>query len=277
MRRRVGTNPYCEFCSTVVETESHVFFGCDFFASIWSGEPFSIDNFESVSNFAVGLDFIKKKLDEPRFELACMVLWNCWNLRNDWIHEEKRGVRDSVVRRSRDFLDSFKYAKFIFPVSEVPGLLDVWKHPESPFIKIDFDAAMFASRECRIAAVARDIEGECLRWRVQKLRGSPAPVVAEACAARLTCLLAQEMGWSHAHMEGDSMQVINALNNRDDDNNMPFSAVISACLSFISSFSSFHSSFVRRKGNVLAHNLAHISPLENDVLDGVIPPADLAR
>lgn len=33
-RRRVGSEPFCEFCKTAVETESHIFFHCPFFVSI---------------------------------------------------------------------------------------------------------------------------------------------------------------------------------------------------------------------------------------------------
>lgn len=277
MRRHVGTNPYCELCSTKVETEAHVFFGCEFFSSIWTDEPFAIRDLGSVSNFVAGLELLKKKLDEAQFGLACVVLWNCWNLRNDLLHNEARGDRDSLVRRSRDFLDSFKSAKFVFPIDSAPGLLDVWKPPDRPFIKINFDAAIYTNGEYRIAAVARDGAGDCVRWKVQKLRGSPAPVVAETCAARLACLLAQQMGWAHVQLEGDSMQVISALNHRDGDNLTPFSAVISACISLISSFSTFTASFIRRKGNLLAPNLAHITPLNVDVLDEVILPAELAH
>lgn len=93
----------------------------------------------------------------------------------------------------------------------------------------------------------------------------------EACAARVASLLAQEMGWSYIHLEGNSMQVINAFNDREDDNLMRLSAVISACVSLISGFSLFPASFIRRTDNSLAHDLAHISLINIDVLDGVIP------
>lgn len=76
---------------------------------------------------------------------------------------------------------------------------------------------MYDSGEYQIAAVAREAEGSCLRWRVKKLCGSLSPVVAKACAARLAFLLAQEMGWSHINLEGDCLHVIIALNDRDED------------------------------------------------------------
>lgn len=92
---------------------------------------------------------------------------------------------------------------------------------------------MFDSGEYQITVVARDATGLCIHWRVKKLRGTPSPVVAEACAARLAILLAQEMGWSHVHLESNCLQVIYALNDRDEECLQFFSVVISAGLSFM--------------------------------------------
>lgn len=39
MRRHVGTNPFCAFCSHKIETEAHIFFECPMFADIWMKAP----------------------------------------------------------------------------------------------------------------------------------------------------------------------------------------------------------------------------------------------
>lgn len=84
------------------------------------------------------------------------------------------------------------------------------------------------------------------------------------------------MGWDEVWIEGDCLEVINALNDKDPDCSRSFSAVISACISFTSYFSSFRASFIRRVGNVLAHSLAHFVLNDVDLLDGCILPAGLA-
>lgn len=168
MRRHVGSNSFVS-CSKEVKTEPHIFFGCTFFSSIWLAEPFVIESVFLVQNFTVGLNILKKNLEEASFGLACVVLWNIWNFRNECVHQEARGDRESLVRHSRDFPDSFKSARFTFPLSGAPGLISVWKPPENPFIKINFDAALYDSGKYQIAAVARDNEGVCLHWRVKKL------------------------------------------------------------------------------------------------------------
>lgn len=102
-------------------------------------------------------------------------------------------------------------------------------------------------------------------------------MVAEACAARLALLMAREMKWSHIHLEGDCLHVINALNDRYDDCLHSFGVVVSACVSFTPSFIAFHASFIRRVDNCLAHAFAHFFLSGSYVLDGFSTPTDLAH
>lgn len=101
-------------------------------------------------------------------------------LLNGRVHGSEGGERDSLVERIQRFLDSFQLARFMFPISPAAHGGVVWQRPEEPFVKVNFDAAVYDSGDYQIAAVARDSEGRCLRWRVQKFHGSPSPVVAEA-------------------------------------------------------------------------------------------------
>lgn len=52
VRRHVATNPFCDFCVHVVETETHTFFLCLFFEDIWQKEPFLLPTPVPAQNFA---------------------------------------------------------------------------------------------------------------------------------------------------------------------------------------------------------------------------------
>lgn len=73
------------------------------------------------------------------------------------------------------------------------------------------------------------------------------------------------------------MQVINALDYRNGNRLYCFGAVIYACVNLFPCFEGFRCSFILRVGNYLAHALAHFPLLDTLVLDGISPPADLAR
>lgn len=91
-----------------------------------------------------------------------------------------------------------------------------WQPPQSLFAKVNFDAVIFYSDSFQVAVVARDSGGSCISWSIKKFPGYPSPVVAGACAARFAILMAIAKGWTHIHLEGDSLQVVNAFNDRDE-------------------------------------------------------------
>lgn len=86
-------------------------------------------------------------------------------------------------------------------------------------------------------------------WSVRSFPGSPASVVGEACAARFAILMATEKGWSHMHLEGDCLQVVNDFNDRDAAGLRSFDVIISAGLELSSHFTAFRCSFTRRSSN----------------------------
>lgn len=55
-------------------------------------------------------------MSEELFRLTCVVLWNLWNYRNGMVHDSEVGERAKLVKRSRDFLNSYSSARFVFPV-----------------------------------------------------------------------------------------------------------------------------------------------------------------
>lgn len=109
------------------------------------------------------------------------------------------------------------------------------------------------------------------------MHGSPSPVVAEASAARLAILMALEKGWTHIHLEGDCLQVINTFKDRDVQGLRPFEIIVLACIELSSRFSRFTYSFVRRMSNCLAYAFAYLPLVDARSLHGVSPRAGLAH
>lgn len=268
---------FCEFCWADLETGTHILFHCPYFSSIWLEEPFNITHPIIASNFATGLINLRKMVSEELFLLACVVLWNVWNFRNGVLHDSAQGERSTIVARSKDFLDSYSSAIFTFPIRSPAPPIRPWQPPPAPFIKINFNAGFPTSTSHQIAAVARDSDHCCVGWAVRRLQGSPAPVVAEACAARFAIHMTLEKGWTHVHLEGDCLQVINTFKDGKSHGLSEFEVIVSASIGLASRFSNFACFFIRRLSNCLAHVFSHIVLLDTCSLDGVSIPADLAR
>lgn len=274
MRRQVGTDPYCASCETTIETESHAFSLVLFSVLLGGRNLFSLELQAAIPNFAAGICLLKEKLE---VELACVVLWNIWNFRNEMLHGSANGDRGLLVVRSKEFLNSFRSARFHFSVESAHLPTADWQAPRDSVIKVNFDAALFKSGTFQVAAVALDADGVCRGWSIRKFLGLPSPVIAEACAARHAILLARDKCWTYIHVEGDCLHVVNAINDRSGDGLCNFGTIISACVGLSSLFEHFHCYFIRRMVNRLAHELAHFSFPDGFVLDGVLLPAALAH
>lgn len=183
VRRHVVSNPYCDFCRIGVETGSHIFFECPFFGKIWSDPPFSLSSSVVAPNLAARLGWLRDKLDSAAFSLAVVVLWNIWNFRNGFQHGEDVGSTENIITCSQAFLDSYSSAQIFFPVAAVGPRTVSWQPPPAETIKVNLDAAILDSEWFQIAAVDRDYLGRWVGWSVRRIRGAPAPVVAEAYAA----------------------------------------------------------------------------------------------
>lgn len=276
-RRRVGSDPFCEFCKTAVETESHVFFNCPLFIRIWAEHPFNLSSPISAPNFVAGLQWVRAHTEDQIFLLAVVTIWNIWSYRNGFYHGSLVEDREGIVNRSKAYLKSYASARIGFPIATPLARTATWEPPQQPCVKIIFDAAILASGDYQIAAVGRDFSGVCVGWSIRRFRGSPEPVVAEACAARLALQLAQRHGWTHPLLEGDCLQVVHALQDNHGERLYSFGSIISACFALFPLFTVLNFSFIRRLGNCLAHALAHFPSLSDSGLDGISLPADLTN
>ena len=84
------------------------------------------------------------------------------------------------------------------------------------------------------------------------------PVEIEALAANKALMLAREMDIKEAVLEGDSLQVMQALKFKDTGL-APFGLLLQDSLDLSAGFSKLSYSHTKREGNTVAHNLAQLA------------------
>lgn len=129
VRRHIASNPYCFFCETQVETSSHLFFECDNFGSIWSSPPFNRDVQQIAASFAARFQFLWANLEREVFELACVVCWRFWDVRNQYIYGEDTYIPSDIIKWSIDFLANFRTANMVPSSIRGPAIASEWLPP----------------------------------------------------------------------------------------------------------------------------------------------------
>ncbi|XP_012842532.1 PREDICTED: uncharacterized protein LOC105962754 [Erythranthe guttata] len=216
-------------------------------------------------------------LGRDKLEMATIVTWKLWEIRNRKLHCELAMDFSEVLSWCDNFLAVYRQQLQPSPPSSRVERTEVWIPPPPDSHKVNFDAAFpVGSNFYRIAAVARDSQGMCIKWVTKRIRGRPSVADGEAHAAMLAAELAARHTWRSVILEGDCKTIIDAA-NEGDFHTYSFGAYLEGIFNLLTSVSHLKFQFVRRSCNRLAHYLASFD--SSDCCEGdSLPPhlADLA-
>ena len=106
-----------------------------------------------------------------------------------------------------------------------------------------------------LGVVIRDSRGQALASLSVQASLPFSPEIVEAMAAARAISFAQGLGFTSFVLEGDSINIIKALQS-DDESLSPYGHILSSAKSMVVAGSSIKYSHVGRSGNNVAHNLA---------------------
>ena len=146
--------------------------------------------------------------------LFSVVAWCIWTRRNRM--RERQPVWDvgDTLKRARELLQEFNDVQDIPTRSVIPRVETRWQPPGAGFFKINFDGAVFEDRKlASLGTVIRDESGLIIAALSQKVPLPSSVDTVEALVARRALIFAHEICIFKAVVEGDSLKVIQALNN----------------------------------------------------------------
>uniref|UniRef100_A0A2N9GCE4 RNase H type-1 domain-containing protein n=1 Tax=Fagus sylvatica TaxID=28930 RepID=A0A2N9GCE4_FAGSY len=150
--------------------------------------------------------------------------------------------------------------------SNAPSARTKWKPPISGRYKVNFDGAIFAeTNEAGLGAIIRNHWGEVMASLCQRIPYPHSVAAVEASAARTAVNLILELGFREVDIEGDSLEIINALLQNSPCFTL-YGHLITDTSIIAQNLNSFQFMHVKRDGNTVAHSLAkrarHCEPFE---------------
>ncbi|XP_074293841.1 uncharacterized protein LOC141621013 [Silene latifolia] len=137
----------------------------------------------------------------------------------------------------------------------------VWTPPGSGQWKLNVDAAVMGEAGCGMGIVIRNHTGGVERMGVQQVRERWDPDIAEAMAAGFGLRTALQMGLDNMVLESDCLALIIMLKSKSFPTNY-FGRMGKVVSDLASNFSCIRFNFTRREGNYVAHELAHLLPID---------------
>uniref|UniRef100_A0A2N9IDR3 Reverse transcriptase domain-containing protein n=1 Tax=Fagus sylvatica TaxID=28930 RepID=A0A2N9IDR3_FAGSY len=278
VRFRVNSTQ-CQLCNSGVETLEHLFIECPFARIAWYLSPWPI-RFNVISPLSIS-EWIKLILNPadllgcPKEEERHLTLFAAiccdmiWMKRNEATRKpEKVEPAKLAAQIKLNYTNHFQAREF---QAQTRFQFSGWDPSPPPSVKINFDAALLNGK-ASVAAVCRNHCGTILFiWADQVVCSNP--LIVEAQAALLASTKAVELGFHSVYLEGDALNVIQAIVEFPNEVFWTISNIARDISLLLSSIDFWHSSYVPRSCNSTAHNIAKWALFCN--ASGTIPISSL--
>ncbi|KAL9812154.1 putative ribonuclease H domain-containing protein [Arabidopsis thaliana] len=192
--------------------------------------------------------------------LPYWLLWRIWKVRNNVVFNNFRESPTNTALRSqaetRDWLNATQsQRRENVRIGTSTTSNTAWQPPPITHLKCNFDAGFnVQSLNATAGWIIRNHEGKPQHWGSLKLDHTSTPLEAETKALLAALQQTWVRGYKQVVMEGDCQTLINLANGSTSHSSI--ANLLEDIHFWASKFSSIHFSFVRRRGNKLAHDLA---------------------
>jgi hypothetical protein len=253
----------CPICGRSGETVAHILWNCPSAVDVWTECMKSIHKCSSADDSFLNIwMMLSRRLDAHEMQFVAVVARLIWLRRNKLIFDGVFQSPSMLYRMAQDQMAQFDEAESrrCAPRNEqihTPVLL--WKKPSFGVIKVNWDAAVDKEgQKMGIGIIARDHNGSIVAVLEASRKFITDPTTAEALAAWKMAELCVRMQLDNVVLEGDSLEVVQALNNKDCSWARYGTLINDAKLMLlcVQQWSIIH---VRRQANGVAHRIAKMA------------------
>ncbi|XP_021744937.1 uncharacterized protein LOC110710901 [Chenopodium quinoa] len=237
-RRGMNVDQLCPLCGECNECTLHMLVKCGDAKKVWYISPLRLE----VEGKRLGSGVTR--LGRP--------------IKMRWCFEGKRYEISEVIHRAVSMVGEFEQAQEIsYTIPPASTFDSCWKPPLEEVIKVNSDAAVFASSGVGFGGVMRDNVGDVVASTCFKLEGKFEVDVVEALAMRHALNIAIESGFRSVCLETDCLKLHNHL-VKCMTPSTAFGMIVKDILQLALACHHVSFSFVRRSDNRVAHELAKL-------------------
>lgn len=218
-KRHILSDSSCSLCEDHPEDVLHCLWLCDYAKCVWfSNQTFCLPRTRVFRSFGDLANFILTETSSNSTTLFSMVAWSIWTRRNKLRAKQQVWDVSDTIKNAKDLLQEFRDVQSLSLRPLVQREVVRWKPPSSGLFKINFDGALFDNLALAgLWIVIQDEQGLIIAALSQRIPLPSSVVMVEALAARRALIFAQEISISTVEVEGDSLQVIRAIQNQKQD------------------------------------------------------------
>lgn len=265
-KKKLVKSALCLICFQEAETVEHTFLLCGWTRSVWFGLQIQCspdrNNISTLHEWmSMKFEEFSRQQDFKDFVISslCCALWAIWKERNLVVFEKTQPNPTATVAMANILhIDYFSFWKSTNQGSD-PCNMDlgancIWRPPPMGMLKLNSDSCFNQSRNTAHAGIIiRDEKGEVYTG-LTKFFPASSPLLTEALSLREAMIFAESLGIQRLIVESDCLELIKAC--REDIKRGEIFGLIKDILSIKNKFQQIGFTWISRKGNQVAHQIA---------------------
>jgi hypothetical protein len=277
--RGIQCSILCPRCLQGEETISHLFMECDRATRVWFGSNLGIKFSMNQTQFMEWLFYCISTLKKEDICFIAAIIYGIWWARNKMVFDNYDMEDKAIIEKAYASVLEYQRVNMSKPNNEHTSSYNYqrttqiarnqhrtnqlintkWRKPRVGIIKANSDANLFVDGWWGLGAIFRDESGQVLASSTWLMPGFNDPATAEACALYLTVKPAIDCCFLTVEFESDCAKVVDEINNRNPNPRNYLGNFIQCIRSNRMLFHSCVFSFIGRKANKVAHEIAALA------------------
>jgi ribonuclease HI len=259
--RHIVLDQLCPMCSLSAETTFHMVWECPASVAVWQECLRHVQKLSVVADDGLGW-FIQlwERLSGEDLIQTVTIARLIWLRRNAIIHGREVTCPFQVVRSAEESMTNFKLvaSQELRFHNKSRQVVKKWEPPVGGCLKLNWDATLCSTKNMMgVGVVLRDEHGAVVAALASVFPFVRDPVLAEATALWKAVKFCGEVGCQRVVFEGDSLQVVQLVNNAQCWNR--YGQLLEDVRTFLAEFHFHVVQHVSLEANKVAHELAKLA------------------
>jgi ribonuclease HI len=267
-KRSIRCDPLCPMCHNHLETTDHIFLQCEWAKLVWFASPLTINlNHDPATSIKDWLTYQLLHLDTDCLEKVSAILYGIWYARNNQVFHEKRIPEWEISHKALAHLAEYQTHNIQSFPQHHPVTIDQnshntsWSPPSRGILKMNVDAHLSSDGRWFSGLILRRSDGSIVGAATRSHSGTNDAIFGEAMGLVDAIEMIKRHDITEVIIEMDNQTIVNAVKKKASIKK-PWGFAVNQCINFLHDNPNSSMSWVSRKGNWVAHELAKWAELD---------------
>jgi ribonuclease HI len=204
---------------------------------------------------------------QDTISLVAAIIYNMWSARNNLVFNQKSILVAKIIQNAVEDVSNYRINTSTNRSMSETGMISRntgWSPPAIPSLKLNVDAHSLSDGRWGLGFILRRSDGSPVVVRTSVIVSFEEAVLAEALGIQEALKWIKNNNLANIIVESDAKIVVEAIQGNRSENRRYWGLVVAHCKAQPKELDRISVRWVRRIGNVVAHNIARWARFEPD-------------